>query len=57
MPDFALAAGEISKLMTLQADPGYLKKSNYEVEFKIKAINDEELEAETESRFLAPASH
>jgi DNA-dependent RNA polymerase auxiliary subunit epsilon len=34
-----------------------LKKSNYEVEFKIKAINDEELEAETESRFLAPASH
>ena len=58
VPDFSLAASEISTLpVTLQADPGYLKKSNYEVKFNIKAINDEKLEAKTESRFLAPANH
>ncbi len=58
VPDFALVAGEISTLpVTLQADPGYLKKSNYTIEFKLKAVNDESLTAETESRFLAPVSH
>lgn len=57
--DFKLAAGEIVAMpVTLQADPGYLDKPNYKVEFKIEALNDaNKVEAETESRFLAPASH
>ncbi len=55
VPDFSLAAGEVSNLpVTLQADPESLKQTKYDIEFEVHATNNDDMKAKTESRFLAP---
>ncbi|PTQ88501.1 cytochrome c oxidase accessory protein CcoG [Agitococcus lubricus] len=55
--EIKIHAGEVLSLpVTLQADPGYLEKSNYDIEFEVIDVNNPNIHAETESRFLAPAS-
>ncbi len=39
----------------LVVDPGYLKTATSHVEFVIKAVDDDSLKAESESRFIGPA--
>ncbi len=57
VPEFALAAGEIASMpVTLQADPAELSKTKTEIEFKVQSVTESNVVAETESRFLAPAS-
>ena len=52
-----LAAGELMSLpITLEADPGQLDKTRYDIHFDVQATDDSRTVAATESRFLAPAT-
>jgi len=51
-----LAPGELMSVpITLEADPGQLDSTKYDIDFKVKATDDSRTVAKTESRFLAPA--
>jgi polyferredoxin len=56
--NFSLAAGEISNMpVTLQADPAELTQANTKIVFKVDSVDDKNITAQTESRFIAPTSH
>lgn len=53
-----LAAGELREVpITLEADPGQLDKTKYDIRFQVQATDDQHSKASTESRFFAPAIH
>jgi cytochrome c oxidase accessory protein FixG len=53
-----LAAGELVSIpLTVEADPGLLDKTKYDIHFKVQATDDAKLDARTASSFLAPAIH
>jgi cytochrome c oxidase accessory protein FixG len=52
----AVAAGEQASVpVTLSADPGLLARSNYEISFQVRSLQDDGIKKMVESRFLAPA--
>lgn len=42
--------------VTLQGNPAELKKTKYEVEFKVNAVDAEDISKETKTSFLGPRS-
>ncbi|HEX5362230.1 MAG TPA: FixG Ig-like domain-containing protein, partial [Fluviicoccus sp.] len=46
----------VSVPVTLQANPAELHKTKYEVEFKVKAVDVDDISKETKTVFLAPRS-
>ena len=41
--------------ISLQADPRYLERSNYDVMFRVQALDDKDILVEEENRFIGPS--
>lgn len=56
-PEITIRSGELLEYpVSLQADPRFLERPNYDIIFKVQALDDPEIIIEEENRFIGPAT-